>query len=78
MLTKMRRHGDSIALTKRACLSLCGGFVAPGLPSPSLLRNATSPKGRGFGRPGSSELTAESIYAAKYSALLSKKAASEQ
>ena len=28
----------------------CASFL-PGLPSPSLLRNATSPKGRGFGRP---------------------------
>ncbi len=31
-----------------------------GLPSPSLLRNDTSPKGRGFGRPGNFPLTAES------------------
>ena len=62
----------------RAILSQCKSCLSASLPSPSLLRNATSPKGRGFGRPGSSELTAESIYAAKYSALLSRKAASEQ
>ena len=30
-----------------------------GLPSPSLLRNATSPKGRGFGRPGNFPLDAQ-------------------
>ena len=34
---------------KPAYRCACGSF-APGLPSPSLLRNATSPKGRGFGR----------------------------
>ena len=77
MLTKMCRHGDSIALTKGLLIAvrrLCR--TGPALSV--IVRNATSPKGRGFGRPGSSELTAESIYAAKYSALLSRKAASEQ
>ena len=34
----------------RACPSLRSGSLVPGLPSPSLLRNATSPKGRGFDR----------------------------
>ena len=32
----------------RAILSLCKSCLAASLPSPSLLRNATSPKGRGF------------------------------
>lgn len=59
-------HTQAAANTHRACpLRHC--FAMPPLP-----------RGRAIGRPGSSELTAESIYAAKYSALLSKKAASEQ
>ena len=35
----------------RAILSQCKSCLSASLPSPSLLRNATSPKGRGFGRP---------------------------
>ena len=35
----------------RAILSQCKSCLSASLPSPSLLRNATSPKGRGFGIP---------------------------
>ena len=35
----------------RAILSQCKSCLSASLPSPSLLHNATSPKGRGFGRP---------------------------
>ena len=44
----------------RAILSQCKSCLSASLPSPSLLRNATSPKGRGFGRPGNFLLDAES------------------
>ena len=36
MLTKLCRHGDSIALTKGLLIAVAGGFAAPGLPSPSI------------------------------------------
>ena len=39
----------------RAILSQCKSCLSASLPSPSLLRNATSPKGRGFGIPEGSK-----------------------
>ena len=66
MLTKMRRHGDSIALTKGLLIAV--RRLRHTGPALSVIASQCQ----------SSELTAESIYAAKYSALLSRKAASEQ
>ena len=38
--------------SERLDLNLRGAFLSAGLPSPSSLRDATSPKGRGFGYTG--------------------------
>ena len=49
---RRRGIGAAIAsLCQRDSLSLCGGSRETGLPSPSSLRDATSPKGRGTGVP---------------------------
>ena len=48
MLTENHKRGDSIALTEGLLIAARRLSGETGLPSPSLLRNATSPIGRGF------------------------------
>ena len=51
MPTENRRRGDSIALTKSLLIAVQRLFRA-GLALSVIASDDTSPKGRGFGRPG--------------------------
>ena len=49
-LSRNKKHSDNINSDKSRCLSLCRYSSKTGLPSPSRLCRATSPKGRGWAR----------------------------
>ena len=67
-----------VSLWQKACLSLCGGSVVPGLPSQSRYRSTAPPEGEPLAGRFTLSWTPEARYGTKGRALLPGAGASEQ